>query len=59
MSVVQILLLIAALLSLISQMLSLMQTTKEVIPHPRIAPCVNMWSVTFFLFSSSSSPATC
>ena len=28
-----------------------MQTTKEVNPHPRIAPCVNMCSVTFlFLF---------
>jgi hypothetical protein len=24
-----------------------MQSTKEVSPHPRIAPCVNMWSVTF------------
>jgi hypothetical protein len=29
--------------------LSLMQTTQEVNPHPRIAPCVNMWSVFFFL----------
>ena len=27
-----------------------MQTTKEVNPHPRITPCVNMWSVTFFFF---------
>jgi hypothetical protein len=28
-----------------------MQTTKEVNPHPRITPCVNMWSITFlFLF---------
>jgi hypothetical protein len=28
-----------------------MDTTQEVKPHPRIAPCVNMWSVTFlFLF---------
>ena len=28
-----------------------MQTIKEVNPHPRIVPCVNMWSVTFlFLF---------
>ena len=27
-----------------------MQTTKEVNPHPRIAPCVNMWSVFFFFF---------
>ena len=28
-----------------------MQTTKEVNPQPRIAPCINMWSVTFlFLF---------
>jgi hypothetical protein len=31
--------------------LSLMQTTQEVNPHPRIVPCVNMWSATFlFLF---------
>ena len=52
MFVVQISLLIATFLSLISRILSLMQTTKEVNPHPRIAPCVNMWSVTFlFLFS--------
>jgi hypothetical protein len=49
--VIQISLLIVTLLSLISQILSLMQTTQEVNPHPRIAPCVNMWSVTFlFLF---------
>ena len=27
-----------------------MQTTKEVNPHPHIAPCVNMWSVFFFFF---------
>ena len=51
MYVVQISLLIATFLSLISQILSLMQTIKEVNPHSRIAPCVNMWSVTFlFLF---------
>jgi hypothetical protein len=25
-----------------------MQSIKEVNPHPRIVPCVNMWSVTFF-----------
>src|ERR1700738_5232575 len=37
-------------LSLISRILSLMQTTKEVSSHPPIAPCVNMWSVTFFFF---------
>ena len=43
--------LIVTFLSLISQILSLMKTTKEVNPHPLIAPCVNMWSVTFlFLF---------
>jgi hypothetical protein len=24
-----------------------MQTTKEVNPHPHIAPCANMWNVTF------------
>ena len=30
---------------------SLMQTTKGVNPHPHIATCVNMWSITFlFLF---------
>ena len=42
-------LLIATFLSLISHFfLSLMQTTKEVNPRPpRIAPCVNMWSVIF------------
>jgi hypothetical protein len=51
MFVVQISLLIVTFLSLISQNLSLMQTTKEVNSHPRIAPCVNMWSATFlFLF---------
>ena len=38
--VVQISLLIVTFLSLISQNLSLMQTTKEVNPHPRIAPYV-------------------
>ena len=27
-----------------------MQTIKEVNPHPRIASCVNMWSVTFLFF---------
>jgi hypothetical protein len=25
-------------------------TTKEVNPHPHIAPCVNIWSVFFFFF---------
>ena len=51
MFVVQISLLIVTFLSLISQNLSLMQTTKEVNPHSCIAPYVNMWSVTFlFLF---------
>ena len=49
MFVVQISLLIVTFLSLISRILSLMQTTKEVNPHPCIAPCVNMWSVTFLL----------
>ena len=43
--VVQISFLIVTFLSLISQNLSLTQTTKEVNPHPRIVPCVNMWSV--------------
>jgi hypothetical protein len=43
--------LIVTLLSLMSLFLSLMQTTKEVNPHPCIPPCVNIWSVTFlFLF---------
>jgi hypothetical protein len=27
-----------------------MQATKEVNPHPRIAPYVNIWIVTFFFF---------
>jgi hypothetical protein len=27
-----------------------MQTTQEANPHPRIAACVNMWSVFFFFF---------
>ena len=48
---VQILLLIVTFLSLISRNLSLMQNTKVVNPHLRIASCVNMWSATFlFLF---------
>ena len=35
----------------ITNFLSLIQTTLEVNPHPCIAPCVNMWSVTYlFLF---------
>ena len=50
MFVVQISLLIVTFLSLISRILSLMQTTKEVYPHPCIAPCVNVWSATFFFF---------
>ena len=49
--VVQISLLIVIFLSLISQNLSIMQTTKEVNPHPCIVPCVNMWSVTFLFLS--------
>ena len=47
MFVVQISLLIVTFLSFIVQNLSLMQTTEKVYPHPRIEPCVNMWSVTF------------
>ena len=51
MFIVQISLPIVTFLSLISRNLSLMQITKEVNPHPHIAPCVNIWSVTFlFLF---------
>ena len=51
MFVVQISFLIVTFLSLISRILSLVQTTQEVNPHPRIAPCVTMWSATFvFLF---------
>ena len=51
MFIVQISLRIVTFLSLISQKFSLMQTIKEVNPHPRIAPHVNMKSVTFlFLF---------
>ena len=52
MFVVQISRLIVTFLFLILQILSLMQTTKEVNPRPHIAPCVNMWSVTF-LFNFS------
>jgi hypothetical protein len=49
--IVQISLLIVTILSLILRNSSLMQTTKEVNPHPHITPCVNMWSVTFlYLF---------
>ena len=47
MFIVQISLLIVTFFSLISRILSLIQTTKEVNPHPHIPPCVNMWSVTF------------
>jgi hypothetical protein len=50
MFIVQISLLIVTFLSLKLWKLSLMQTTKEVNPHPRIASCVNMWSVFFFFF---------
>ena len=49
--IVQISLLIITFLSLISRIFSLMQTTREVGSHPRITPCVNMWSITYiFLF---------
>ena len=50
--VVQISLLIVTFLSLILWNLSLMQTTKEVNPHPCIVPCVNMWSVTLLSYFS-------
>jgi hypothetical protein len=51
MVVVQMSLLIVTFLSLISRILSVLQTTKEVNPRLHIAPCFNMWSVTFvFLF---------
>jgi hypothetical protein len=53
--VVQISLLIVTFLSFISYILSLMQTTQEVNPHPCIALCVNICSV----FFSTSSYATC
>jgi hypothetical protein len=55
MFVVQISLLIVTFLSLISSILSLMQTTKEVNPHPHIAPCCEVSPSS----SSSSSYATC
>ena len=48
MFVVYISLLIGTFLSFISRNFSLMQTTRKVNSHPRIVPCVNMWSVTFF-----------
>jgi hypothetical protein len=47
--IVKISLLIVTFLSLISLTLSLMQTIKEVNPHPHIAPCVNMWNVNLLL----------
>ena len=47
---VQFSLLIVIFLSLISQNLSSVQTTKEVNPQFRIVPCVNMWHVTFLFF---------
>ena len=50
MFIVQISLLIVTFLSFLSWNLSLMHTTQEVNPHPRIAPCANMWSVIFFFF---------
>ena len=50
MFVVQISLLIVTFFSLISRILLIMQTTKEVNSHPRIAPCVTMWGATFFFF---------
>ena len=46
---VQISLLIVTFFSLISRNLSLMHTTKEANPHPRIMSCVNMWSVCHLL----------
>ena len=49
MFIVQISFLIVTFLSLISLILLLIQTTKEVNPHPHIMACVNMWSVTLFL----------
>ena len=53
--VVKISLLIVTFFSLISRILSLMQTTKEVNLHPGIAPYVNTWGATFlFLFFFSS-----
>ena len=47
MFIVQISLLIVTFLSLISQILLLLQTTKEVNPHPHTAPRVFKWSVNF------------
>ena len=50
MLIVQILFLIVTFLSYITKVV-VTATTKEVNPHPRIEPCVNMWSVTFLFFS--------
>ena len=50
MFIVQNSLLIVTFLSLISQILSLMQTTKKVYPYPCTVPCANMWSVIFLFF---------
>ena len=44
MFIVQTSLLIVTFFSLVAQNLSLMKTTKEVNPHPHIAPRVDMWS---------------
>jgi hypothetical protein len=50
MFVLQISLLVVTFLSLISWILSILQITQEVNPHPRIALYVNIWSVTFLFF---------
>jgi hypothetical protein len=48
--VVQISLRIVIFLSLISQNMFLIYTTKEVNSHPHISSCVNLWIVTFLFF---------
>ena len=60
MFVVQMSLLVVTFLSLISRwILSSMQIFKEVNPQPRIAPCVNMWSVAFFFLCQSLNVGAC
>ena len=59
MFIVQISLLIVTFFSFMSRILSLMQTTKKVNPHPHIVICVNMWSVTFYSCCCSNSYAPC
>ena len=60
MFVVQISLFIVTFLSLTSRTLSLMQKPpKKSTPYTHIAPCVNMWSVTFFFLCDLLNVGAC